>query len=146
MPVEANSLKDHPKIPMRRYKLEVGNSNNIKPGNILGAIANEADMDSEYIGSIQIFDNFSTVDLPDEMPDEVLKVLQKTVVNGKRLNIVELTEKNNKATIGGTSGKRNFGRGKFARRGRNDRRGSRDFRDGDKKSNRRGKKPKFSRT
>jgi len=146
VPVEASPLKDHPQIPMRRYKLEVGNSNNIKPGNILGAIANEADMDSEYIGSIQIFDNFSTVDLPDEMPKETFEVLKKTVVNGKRLNIVELTEKNNKATIGGTSGKRNFGRGKFARRGRNDRRGSRDSRDGDKKSNRRGKKPKFSRT
>jgi hypothetical protein len=35
--------------------IEVGNNNNVKPGNILGAIANEADMESEYIGSIQIF-------------------------------------------------------------------------------------------
>ncbi|SFV84255.1 DEAD-box ATP-dependent RNA helicase CshA [hydrothermal vent metagenome] len=147
VPVKANSLKDHPKIPMRRYKLEVGNNNNIKPGNILGAIANEADMDSEYIGSIQIFDNFSTVDLPDEMPDEVLKVLQKTVVNGKRLNIVELTEKNNKATIGGgKSGKRNFGRGKFSKGGRNDRRGGRDSRDGDRRGGDRNRKPKFSRS
>ena len=132
---------------MRRYKLEVGNSNNIKPGNILGAIANEADMDSEYIGSIQIFDNFSTVDLPDEMPDEVLKVLQKTVVNGKRLNIVELTEKNNKATIGGKSGKRNFGRGKFSKGGRNDRRGGgRDSHGGDRRGGDRNRKPKFSRS
>jgi 3 Superfamily II DNA and RNA helicases len=146
VPVEANSLKDHPKIPMRRYKLEVGNNNNIKPGNILGAIANEADMDSEYIGSIQIFDNFSTVDLPDEMPEEVLKVLQKTVVNGKRLNIVELTEKNNKATVGGSKpGKRNFGRGKFSKGGRNDRRGGRDSRGGDKRGGDRNRKPKFSR-
>ncbi len=148
VPVEANSLKDHPKIPMRRYKLEVGNNNNIKPGNILGAIANEADMDSEYIGSIQIFDNFSTVDLPDEMPDEVLKVLQKTVVNGKRLNIIELTEKNNKATIGGSKpGKRNFGRGKFSKGGRNDRRGgSRDSHGGDRRGGDRNRKPKFSRS
>jgi hypothetical protein len=37
----------------------VGNNNNVKPGNILGSIANEADMDSEYIGSIQIFDDCS---------------------------------------------------------------------------------------
>ncbi|SFV79643.1 DEAD-box ATP-dependent RNA helicase CshA [hydrothermal vent metagenome] len=147
VPVEANSLKDHPKIPMRRYKLEVGNNNNIKPGNILGAIANEADMDSEYIGSIQIFDNFSTVDLPDEMPDEVLKVLQKTVVNGKRLNIIELTEKNNKATIGGSKpGKRNFGRGKFSKGGRNDRRGGRDSHGGDRRGGDRNRKPKFSRS
>ena len=146
IPVEASPLKDHPQIPMRRYKLEVGNSNNIKPGNILGAIANEADMDSEYIGSIQIFDNFSTVDLPDEMPKETFEVLKKTVVNGKRLNIVELTEKNNKATIGGTSGKRNFGRGKFSKGGRNDRRGGRDSRGGDKRGGDRNRKPKFSRS
>ena len=146
VPVEASPLKDHPQIPMRRYKLEAGNSNNIKPGNILGAIANEADMDSEYIGSIQIFDNFSTVDLPDEMPKETFEVLKKTVVNGKRLNIVELTEKNNKATIGGTSGKRNFGRGKFSKGGRNDRRGGRDSRGGDKRGGDRNRKPKFSRS
>ncbi len=156
VPVEANSLKNHPQIPMRRYKVEVGNNNNIKPGNILGAIANEADMDSEYIGSIQIFDTFSTVDLPDEMPKETFEVLKKTIVNGNRLNIVELTDKNNKATIGGSQkSNRNFGRKKFSKGGsrdgsRNSRdgkgRGSRgkdDRRGGDNKGNR---KPKFSRS
>ncbi|MDC9726362.1 MAG: DEAD/DEAH box helicase [Candidatus Thioglobus sp.] len=156
--VEATQLKDHPQIPMRRYKLEVGNNNNIKPGNILGAIANEADMDSEYIGSIQIFDNCSTVDLPDEMPDEVFKLLQKTVVNGKRLNIVELTDKNNKTTVGGSQGgKRNFGRKKFSKDGRGNGRngngggrnknGGRGGRDGGRGSdNKGGRKPKFSRS
>ncbi len=141
IPTKANSLKEFPQIPMKRYRIEVGNNNNVKPGNILGAVANEADMDSEYIGSIQIFDNFSTIDLPDEMPDEVFKLLQKTVVNGNRLNIAELTEKNNTATVGGKKRKRNFGRGKFARGGRNDRRSSRGA-----SNNRRGKKPKFSRS
>jgi ATP-dependent RNA helicase DeaD len=59
---EASPLKDNPQIPMCRYRIDVGNNNNVKPGNILGAVANEADIDSEYIGSIQIFDNlFSTV-------------------------------------------------------------------------------------
>ena len=145
IPVNANSLKDFPKIPMKRYRVEVGNNNNVKPGNILGAVANEADMDSEYIGSIQIFDNFSTIDLPDEMPKEIFDVLQKTVVNGKRLNIAELTEKNNKATIGGQrkKSKRNFGRGKFSKGARNDRRGGRNNRD--RKDNSRNRKPKFSR-
>ncbi|SMN15228.1 DEAD-box ATP-dependent RNA helicase CshA [uncultured Candidatus Thioglobus sp.] len=153
VPVEANSLKSHPDIPMRRYKIEVGNNNNIKPGNILGAIANEADMDSEYIGSIQIFDNFSTVDLPDEMPKDTLGVLQKVVVNGKRLNMAELTEKNNKATVGGSQGgKRNFGRKKFSKGGsrdrdrgsKNSRRGGRGSRDGNSGGGSR--KPKFSRS
>ena len=157
VPVEANPLNAHPQIPMRRYKLEVGNSNNIKPGNILGAIANEADMDSEYIGSIQIFDNFSTVDLPDEMPKETFAILGKTTVNGKRLNITALTDKNNKATVGGSQGgKRNFGRKKFSkggsrdgdRGGRSGGRGGRDGGRGSRDGNSAGgsRKPKFSRS
>jgi hypothetical protein len=69
------------------------------------------------------------------------------MVNGKRLNITELTEKNNKATIGGTSGKRNFGRGKFSKGGKNDRRGGRDSRGGDRNGGGdRNRKPKFSRS
>ena len=135
---KATPLKDHPQIPMCRYRIEVGNNNNVKPGNILGSIANEADMDSEYIGSIQIFDDCSTIDLPDEMPNEVLEMLQKTVVCGKRLNMTELTEKNNKATTSGnrpSNKKRTTGRKKFSRNHKRD----------DEKSNRRGKKPKFSR-
>jgi len=144
VPIKADPLKDQAQIPMRRYRIEVGNNNSVKPGNILGAIANEGDMDSEYIGSIQIFDNFSTVDLPDEMPKETFEALQKTVVCGKKLNIAELSDKNNKAVIGGRKKKRNFGRGKFARGGRNDRRSGRGS--DDKPNNRRGKKPKFSRS
>ncbi|HIB28560.1 MAG TPA: DEAD/DEAH box helicase [Candidatus Thioglobus sp.] len=155
--IEPNQLKNHPDIPMRRYKIEVGNNNNIKPGNILGAIANEADMDSEYIGSIQIFDNFSTVDLPDEMPKETFAILGKTTVNGKRLNITALTDKNNKATVGGSQGgKRNFGRKKFSkggsrdgdRGGRSGGRGGRDGGRGSRDGNSAGgsRKPKFSRS
>ncbi len=134
---KAEGLKDHPQIPMRRYRIEVGHNNKVRPGNILGAIANEADMDSEYIGSIQIFDDFSTVDLPDEMPDEVFSTLQKAIVCNQCLDIAELTDKNNKTTIARKKGKRNFGRGKFSRGGRNDRRNNNSNR-------RRNRKPKFS--
>ncbi|SMN14351.1 DEAD-box ATP-dependent RNA helicase CshA [uncultured Candidatus Thioglobus sp.] len=136
---EATPLKNHPQIPMHRYRIDVGNNNGVKPGNILGAVANEAEIDSEYIGAIQIFDNFSTIDLPNEMPSEVLEMLQKIVVCGKRLNMAQLTEKNNKAITGGAKsgiGKRNFGRKKFSKNRKQD----------DDRNNRRGKKPKFSRS
>ncbi len=116
IPISADSLKAFPQIPMRRYKLEVGNNNQVKPGNIIGAIANEADMNSDYIGAIQIFEHFSTIDLPDEMPKEVFEILQKTIVCGKALKIAELTDKNNKACIGGKKPKSNFGRKKFAKK------------------------------
>ena len=93
--VHADSLKDNPAIKMRRYRVAVGRKDNIKPGNVLGAIANEAEISSEFIGAIQIFQDFTTVDLPDEMPKETIEILKKTRVFDKKLSIEELTEKNN---------------------------------------------------
>ena len=93
--VHADPLKNNPSIKMRRYRLAVGHKDNIKPGNVLGAIANEAEISSEFIGAIQIFQDFTTIDLPDEMTKETLAILKKTRVFDKKLNIEELSEKNN---------------------------------------------------
>ena len=93
--IHADPLKDNPAIKMRRYRVAVGRKDNIKPGNVLGAIANEAEISSEFIGAIQIFQDFTTVDLPDEMPKETIEILKKTRVFDKKLSIEELTEKNN---------------------------------------------------
>ena len=93
--VHADSLKENPAIKMRRYRVAVGRKDNIKPGNVLGAIANEAEISSEFIGAIQIFQDFTTVDLPDEMPKETLQILKNTRVFDKKLNIEELNDSNN---------------------------------------------------
>ena len=93
--IYADPLKDNPSIQMRRYRIAVGHKDNIKPGNVLGAIANEAEISSAFIGAIQIYEDFTTVDLPDEMPKETLQILKNTRVFDKKLNIEELTEKNN---------------------------------------------------
>ena len=93
--VHADSLKDNPAIKMRRYRVAVGRKDNIKPGNVLGAIANEAEISSEFIGAIQIFQDFTTVDLPDEMPKETLQILKNTRVFDKKLNLEELNDSNN---------------------------------------------------
>ncbi|WP_136810505.1 DEAD/DEAH box helicase [Desulfosediminicola flagellatus] len=68
---------------MDRYRIELGEAHGVKPGNIVGAIANEADISSDYIGRIAIFDDYSTVDLPYGMPNEVLKLLQGVRINGR---------------------------------------------------------------
>ncbi|MGB1150666.1 MAG: DEAD/DEAH box helicase [Candidatus Pseudothioglobus sp.] len=96
--IHADPLKDNPSIQMRRYKISLGRKDNIKPGNILGAIANEAEISSAFIGSIQIYQDFTTVDLPDEMPKEILQILKNTRVFDKKLNMEELTDKNNKTS------------------------------------------------
>jgi ATP-dependent RNA helicase DeaD len=135
--IEASPLKDNPQVPMRRYRIALGNRDRIKPGNILGAIANEAEISSQFIGSIQIFQDFTTVDLPDEMPKETLEVLRNVRVFDKKLNIEELTSKNNTATAKEQSD--NFRGGFSDRKDRGKPRRNRD-RDRDRKFSKR--KPK----
>ena len=76
-----------PESGMERFRLEVGHDQGVTPSNIVGAIANEADLSSKYIGRINIFDQFSTVDLPDGMPKETFQMLKKVYVGGNQLKI-----------------------------------------------------------
>ena len=72
---------------MQTFRIEVGHMHGVKPGNIVGAIANEAGLDSKYIGRIQIHDDHSTLDLPDTMPDDLLHHLKSVWVAGQQLRI-----------------------------------------------------------
>ena len=72
---------------MERFRIEVGHKHGVKPGNIVGAIANEAGLDSQHIGHIDIHTEHSTVDLPLGMPKEVFQDLRKTRVCGQRLDL-----------------------------------------------------------
>ena len=69
------------------YRLEVGAIHNVTPKNIVGAIANEAGVDSQYIGGIDIQDKYSTVRLPEGMPKPIFKHLKKVWVCGQQLQI-----------------------------------------------------------
>jgi ATP-dependent RNA helicase DeaD len=75
---------------MESFRLEVGREHEVTPANIVGAIANEAEIDSEYIGRIEIFDDHSTVELPEGMPKELFKHLKSVWVSGRRLQISRL--------------------------------------------------------
>lgn len=72
---------------MQTYRIEVGRGDGVSPGNIVGAIANEAGIKSSDIGHIRLFDSYSTVDLPKGMPGETFGILKKTWVCNKALNI-----------------------------------------------------------
>ena len=74
-------------MKMNRYRIEVGRDHEIGPGDIVGAIANKAGLESRNIGQIKLFNNFSTIDLPDGMPKEVFKSLRTLFVRGQKLNI-----------------------------------------------------------
>jgi ATP-dependent RNA helicase DeaD len=70
-----------------RYRIEVGRDHGVQPKNIVGAIANEAGLDSRDIGHIKLFDSFSTVDLPEGMPKELFKHLQGVWICGRQLRM-----------------------------------------------------------
>jgi len=72
---------------MERFRIEVGHNHDVKPNNIVGAVANEAGLDSQHIGRINIYDDFSVIDLPEGMPKEVFSDLKKVWVAGKQLHI-----------------------------------------------------------
>jgi ATP-dependent RNA helicase DeaD len=72
---------------METFRLEVGLSHGAKPGNIVGAIANEAGIEGRLIGRIRLYDEYSTVDLPEGMPADIFNGLKKTRVAGRSLEI-----------------------------------------------------------
>ncbi|MBS1936706.1 MAG: DbpA RNA binding domain-containing protein, partial [Bacteroidetes bacterium] len=72
---------------METFRIEVGHAHGVKPNNIVGAIANEAGLDSKHIGRIDIRDEHSLIDLPEGMPAELLAHLKKVWVAGQRLRI-----------------------------------------------------------
>lgn len=81
-----------PESGMKRFRIDVGYVHGAKPGNIVGAIANEGDMSSKNIGAIDIHESYTLVDLPDSMPPKTKETLQKTRVAGQRLNIREWSD------------------------------------------------------
>ena len=74
-------------IGMESFRIEVGHAHGVKPANIVGAIANEADLESQYIGRIDIRDDHSLVELPEGMPREILDHLKRVRVSGQQLRM-----------------------------------------------------------
>jgi ATP-dependent RNA helicase DeaD len=72
---------------MGTFRIEVGHAHGVKPGNIVGAIANEAGIESKYIGRIEIYDDYSMLDLPVDMPSDLIDHLKTVWVAGQQLNI-----------------------------------------------------------
>lgn len=78
---------------LETYRIEVGHAHGVQPGNIVGAIANEAAIDGRNIGHIDIRDDHSFVDLPAGMPEETFDGLQAVRVRGVELRISRVDSK-----------------------------------------------------
>jgi ATP-dependent RNA helicase DeaD len=96
-------------ISFETFKIEVGHVHGVKPGNIVGAIANEAGLEGRHIGHVDIHEDHSFVDLPEGMPKEIFRSLKQVRVMGQELNITYASGKPN------SGGKRQGRGGKAAR-------------------------------
>ncbi|HZX26574.1 MAG TPA: DbpA RNA binding domain-containing protein, partial [Telluria sp.] len=76
-----------PEPGMATYRIAVGHKHGVKPGNIVGAIANEGGIEAKKIGRIEIYDHFSTLDMPADLSGEVLELLRGVRVAGQALRI-----------------------------------------------------------
>jgi len=81
------SKRGNPKVPKDNYRIEVGRDHNVMPGDIVGAIANEADVEPRNIGHIEIQGDHSYIELPVGMPKVVFESLKKIRVRNQPLNI-----------------------------------------------------------
>lgn len=96
----------HPKeADMDTYRVEVGRADNVEPRNLVGAIANEAGMESQFIGRITINEDHSLIDLPQGMPKDIFQHLRKVWVANKPLNMSLAGEDDIAAT---TASRRSF--------------------------------------
>ncbi len=76
-----------PEGDMRQFTIDVGRSHGVMPKDIVGAIANEGGIGARQIGSIKLFDTYSTVELPQGLPNDVFQALSRTFIRGQRINL-----------------------------------------------------------
>lgn len=132
-----------PGMKMQAYRIEVGREHGVQPKDIVGAIANEANISSRFIGNIKLAPNFSIVELPADMPADVQQQLKQTKIRNQVLDIKvdprggegvgRREERGGRRSGGGRGRDERGGRGRDDRggRGRDDRGGrSRDDRGG----------------
>ena len=111
------------------YRLNVGHRQRVRPGAIVGALANEGGLNSRDFGRINIFAEHSLVELPNDLPEEVFRLLDDTRVSGQLINIEpdpgapagrpgshkrrDRDDRDDRGGRGGFGGNRGGGRGRF---------------------------------
>jgi ATP-dependent RNA helicase DeaD len=86
-PRTVSGTKRKPGWEVAKIYIGAGRKAKIRPGDIVGAIANELQLDADVIGAIEIYDRFSLVEVPDEIADDIVDTLRTTHIKGKRVPI-----------------------------------------------------------
>ena len=122
---------------MELYRIEVGRDDGVEVRHIVGAIANEGDISSRYIGNIKLFGSHSTIELPKGMPGEVLQHFTRTRILNKPMNMQLMGDAQPRSDRGGErrGGGRSFG-GERREGGRSEGRGEPRRFSGERRENR----------
>jgi len=86
-PMEADYENTGAEAGMVRLFINIGRSQNIRPGDIVGGIAGETGIPGKLIGSIDIYDKYTFVEVPREYANDVIRVMKDNQIKGKRINI-----------------------------------------------------------
>ncbi len=111
-------------IPMDVYRIEIGRADGVDVRHIVGAIANEGDISSRNIGHIKLYDDYSTIELPQGMPKELLQMFGKTRVLNKQMRMSLIG-----AAQGGERDERQGGKRKGRSNAQGSERGGRKFKE-----------------
>ncbi|MCX5658436.1 MAG: DbpA RNA binding domain-containing protein, partial [Planctomycetota bacterium] len=79
--------KRGPQGPTTRLYIGAGRLAGIRPGDLVGAITNEANMESRDLGAIEIADRFSLIEVPDAAAEQIIAALRATTIRGKRVSV-----------------------------------------------------------
>lgn len=82
-----DSRYDSGREDMARLFINIGKNQNVKPGDILGAIAGESGMPGKMVGSIDMYDKYTFVEVPRENADAVLKAMKDVKIKGKNIHM-----------------------------------------------------------
>ncbi|WP_426841548.1 DEAD/DEAH box helicase [Glaesserella parasuis] len=142
--------RDNNGVAMDLYRIELGREDGVEVRHIVGAIANEGDINSRYIGHIKLHDKYSTIELPQGMPKHLVQhFAQKARVLSKPMQMSFLgpvgsaTNANSYEDKGGRGKGRGDRHERGGREGRREERGFKDRKEGgfkEKRFNERGRR------
>ena len=78
---------------MVRLFINIGKKQNVKPGDILGAVAGESGMSGKLVGAIDMYDKYTFVEVPKEYGREVLEAMRNVKIKGKSISIEPANQK-----------------------------------------------------
>ncbi len=81
------AARPKPDWEVARLYIGAGRTAKVRPGDIVGAIANELNVDSEVVGAIEIYDKYSLVEVPDEIAEDIVEALRGTTIKGKKVPV-----------------------------------------------------------